>query len=82
MLLHRDTLHLLRELEPPISHDVLDTKGAALFLGVSESWLNKLRVLNPAQSPRFIKAGRRVLYRLSDLRDWQDQRMHGGGGED
>lgn len=58
--------------------DTVDTKGAARILGVSESWLHKLRAFRPDDSPRFLKCGRRVFYRLSDLYAWQEARARGG----
>ena len=62
----------------PNGHDTVDTKGAALILGVSESWLHKLRAFHPDESPRFLKCGRRVFYRLGDLHAWQEARARGG----
>ncbi len=58
--------------------DTVDTKGAARILGVSESWLHKLRAFKPEESPRFLKCGRRVFYRVSDLHAWQEARARGG----
>ena len=48
--------------------DVLDSKKAAEYLGVSESWLNHTRCGDPRRNrPRYTKIGRRIVYRLSDL---------------
>lgn len=58
--------------------DTVDTRGAAKILGLSESALHKLRVFRPDESPRFIRAGGRVHYRLADLTAWQDARLAGG----
>lgn len=57
---------------------VLDTKGAARHLGVSTSLLEKLR-MEPDTSPRFLKIGRKVLYKVADLETWAAARAHGGG---
>lgn len=78
MVLHPGTSNGVYAHNDSERQDVVDTRGASRFLGVSESWLNKLRVLNPEESPRYIKAGRRVLYRLSDLLAWQEARARGG----
>ena len=77
MFLHHTALDLILE-HSNGSGNLVDTKGASRVLGVSESWLNKLRVLKPEESPRYIKAGRRVLYRVSDLMAWQEARARGG----
>ena len=58
--------------------DVVDTLGAARILGLSPSTLSKLRAFRPNESPRFLKLGRRVLYRVGDLHKWQEQRLSGG----
>ena len=48
-----------------------DTKGAAAYLGVSESYLTKLRIVGGG--PRFAKLGRRITYRDSDLDAWREE---------
>ena len=48
-----------------------NTKEAARHLGVSESWLAKLRCVGGG--PRFAKLGRRVTYQDSDLDAWREQ---------
>ena len=50
-----------------------DVAGAAEFLCVSESYLNRLRVTG--DGPAFVKLGKRVSYRMSDLRAWQATRV-------
>jgi excisionase family DNA binding protein len=45
---------------------------AARFLGVSKSWLNKLRV--SGGGPQFLKLGRRVVYEQQSLTAWIEQR--------
>ena len=51
---------------------VITTKGAALYVGLSESTLAKLR-LN-GNGPVYCKLGRRVVYRLADLEGWLQSR--------
>jgi len=48
----------------------LDTPGAAAFLGLSVSILNKWRV--SGRGPGFHKFGARVVYYERDLRAWAD----------
>lgn len=48
----------------------LDTKGAASFLGVSKSHLEKLRIEDPESSPPFFKVGRCVRYSVPQLIEW------------
>ncbi len=50
----------------------LDVAGAANFLGVSESMINKLRITSGG--PEFLKIGRRVLYDVADLEAWAASR--------
>ena len=46
----------------------LSVPSAAQFLGVSESYLNKLRCAGGG--PEFFKVGARVLYSIADLDQW------------
>ena len=78
MFIHHSSLDVRERPDASGSQDTVDTKGAALILGVSESWLHKLRAFNPDESPRFLKCGRRVFYRLGDLHAWQEVRARGG----
>jgi hypothetical protein len=48
----------------------LDTKEAAAFLSVSVGFLSKLRLVGGG--PRFVRCGRKITYRLADLRAWQE----------
>ena len=50
----------------------LDTHEAAARTGLSSSTLRKLRLTG--QGPRFMKLGRAVRYRPSDLEAWLDGR--------
>jgi hypothetical protein len=59
-----------------------DTPGAAAFLGISVSILNKYRV--SGRGPVFCKFGSRVVYWESDLRAWaiaQRRRSTSDAGE-
>lgn len=50
---------------------VLTNKEAARKLGVSHRTLEDWRLTN--RGPRFVKLGRLVRYRMSDLHDFMDQ---------
>jgi excisionase family DNA binding protein len=50
----------------------LRTTEAASYLGVSESYLNKLRVYGGG--PEFLKMGKRVSYDRTDLDSWMAAR--------
>lgn len=50
----------------------LNVKEAAAVLRLGVSTLNKLRVRGGG--PRYLKLGRRVVYRTTDLTEWADQR--------
>lgn len=52
----------------PVSTNFLNVTDAAARLGVSASWLNKLRV--HGGGPPYLKLGRRVSYRDDDLVAW------------
>lgn len=57
-----------------MSHpDLFDVDPAAGYLGVSASYLNKLRV--SGGGPRFAKLGSRVRYRRVDLDAWLESRL-------
>ncbi len=50
---------------------IMRVKEAAKYLGLSVSMLNKWRVTG--EGPKFIKLGRAVAYRISDLHDWLER---------
>ncbi len=58
----------------------LDVTEAAQHLGVSVSYLNRLR--STGGGPTFIKIGVRVTYRLADLEAWQDQHARRSTSDD
>ena len=51
---------------------VLNTGGAAHYLGLAESTLEKARVTG--SGPRYLKLNRAVRYRVSDLDAWMAER--------
>ena len=57
---------------PSQAIEYFDTKDAAAFLGLMPSTLATWRCTR-SDGPPFIRAGgRRVVYAVSDLRDWMD----------
>jgi len=54
---------------------LLDRKGAAKFLGVKEHTLAVWSMSNKYHLP-YVKVGRLVKYRMSDLRDFLEQNLH------
>lgn len=46
---------------------MVDTSGAAALLGVSKSYLEKLRFIDAEHGPSFYRLGRKCLYRIADL---------------
>jgi len=52
---------------------LLDVEEAAEYLGLSKSTLNKWRC--HGGGPQFIKMGRAIRYRISDLDDFVDSRQ-------
>ncbi len=55
-----------------LTRKLLSTVEAAVYLGVSRSWLNKKRCID-SDGPRFCKIGRRVLYDIADLDAYAEQ---------
>lgn len=56
--------------------NVVDVKGAANYLGVSKSHLDKLRT--QGGGPRFVRIGRKqVRYRVAALDEWLEGREMG-----
>ncbi len=55
----------------------LDTKQAALYMGISESWLRQRRMTGILEgqrpAPPYIKLGRAVRYNKSVLDEWLAQ---------
>lgn len=57
----------------------LTQREAAALLRLSERTLERFRVTG--DGPKFVKAGRRVLYRQSDLDEWITARVCGSTSE-
>jgi len=61
-------------MQTPLTPRAVSEKEAATYLGMSTHYLRlgrqTGRVGNRTASPSYIKAGRRVLYLLSDLDTW------------
>jgi DNA-binding transcriptional MerR regulator len=58
---------------------LIDTRGAAPLAGVAAKTLENWRTLG--LGPKFIKAGRRVLYDPADLLAWREQNRVGSTSE-
>ena len=58
---------------------LVDTPQAAEILKINERTLTNWR--STGKSPRYIKCGRNVRYRLSDLMDWLDAQTRNHTGE-
>jgi hypothetical protein len=52
---------------------MLDVQAAARFIGIAVATLAKMRCMGGG--PLFVKLGRRVLYRRSDLIAWLNARL-------
>ncbi len=76
MSFHKDAPSSGRDLSPsePFSHgeEFLSPRQAADYLHVSKSYLDKLRVYGG--SPRFLRFGRKIRYRKSELNLWAEER--------
>jgi predicted DNA-binding transcriptional regulator AlpA len=55
-------------LEPPIAPILIETAEAARYCGLSKQFFEKSRSLGTG--PKYLKLGRRVKYRISDLYAW------------
>ena len=59
-----------RPLPPALQAEcLLSTQEAAKFCGVSPAFFIQARIKG-IDTPKYLKIGRRVLYRPGDLRDW------------
>lgn len=57
----------------------LSNKEAADLIGRTPGWLNKARCYG--NGPPFHRIGRRIFYRLPDLRKWVDENRHNSTSE-
>lgn len=62
-------------MKPTEKSNLVDEKAAADILGVSGGTLSVWRSTGRYALP-YVKVGRRVRYRLSDLEKWLEQRTH------
>lgn len=69
----------VQHLDPEKDECFLTTNEAASYLRVSKSYLDKLRVYGG--SPRFLRFGRKILYRQSELNLWAEERCFGSTSE-
>jgi excisionase family DNA binding protein len=58
---------------------VLNVKAAAKRLGLSKPHLDRLRITGGG--PKFVKLGRRVVYRVADLDDWLEANLRSSTSE-
>ena len=62
-----------KAIKKEIAPAALSSEEAALYLGLSKCDLDQSRIsgsLSGLTPPRFIRIGRRVRYRMSDLEQW------------
>ena len=57
-----------------INSQIVDTAAAAAVLGLAPITLAKMRIASGG--PRYLKFGRAVRYRLSDLQKWISEQEH------
>ena len=58
--------------DDPLPPRGFDTKAAARYLGLSQSWLRKTRMGIGGPGPKFKKVGRRVIYTIDSLEEFLD----------
>jgi excisionase family DNA binding protein len=63
-----------------MSSDLLTVSEAAQWLKVSEAYLNKLRMYGG--SPKFVRLGRSIRYRIKDLDTWVSTKVADADLED
>ncbi len=61
-------------MEPTTRSRTLPDREAAIYIGMSESWLRQSRVAGNPDAPPFLKIGRSVRYLRSDLDIWLEHR--------
>ena len=61
-------------MEPTTRSRTLPDREAAIYIGMSESWLRQSRVTGNPDAPPFLKIGRSVRYLRADLDIWLEQR--------
>jgi predicted DNA-binding transcriptional regulator AlpA len=63
----------------PPSYEFLTADQAASVLHKSKRTLERYRITG--EGPRFVKAGRRILYPLKSIQEWAEQRLVGSHAE-
>src|SRR3954468_12389106 len=58
--------------------DMLRSTEAARYIDMSESWLRQTRMAGRTDGPPFLRQGRAIRYRRSDLDRWLDHPLCGG----
>ena len=69
-----------KTLDPRDADQLLDVKAVSGWLGVSKSTLAKWRL--KGTGPPYIKVGKRILMRQSDLEKWLDHRRRRSTSDD
>lgn len=64
-----------------MSNEYVSTKQAAEILGVSQSYLAKLRCLT-STGPRFVKLGKSIRYASADLHTWAEAKARRSTSDD
>ncbi len=60
-------------MKPTTRSRTLPDREAAIYIGMSESWLRQSRVTGNPDAPPFLKIGRSVRYLRSDLDIWLER---------
>src|SRR4051812_24379098 len=58
--------------------EMLRSAEAARYIDMSDSWLRQSRMLDRTDGPPFLRQGRAIRYRRSDLDRWLERRLCGG----
>src|SRR3954454_4535494 len=58
--------------------DMMRSVEAARYIDMSDSWLRQTRMMGRTDGPPFLRQGRAVRYRRSDLDGWLERRLCGG----
>ncbi len=61
-------------MEPTTRSQTLPDREAAIYIGMSESWLRQSRMTGNPDAPPFLKIGRSVRYLRADLDIWLERR--------
>ena len=61
-------------MEPTTRSRTLPDREAAIYIGMSESWLRQSRVTGNPDAPPFLKIGRSVRYLRADLDIWLERK--------